>query len=49
MNETQIIDVARDAIFVALTLTVVLPGLGGAVAWLYGLSVPMGAPPPTPR
>jgi (hydroxyamino)benzene mutase len=28
---------ANDAIFVALTLTVVLPGLGGAVAWVHGL------------
>ncbi len=29
---------ANDAIFVALTLGVVLPGLGGAAAWVYGLS-----------
>ena len=29
---------ANNAIFVALTLGVVLPGLGGAVAWVHGLS-----------
>ena len=28
---------ANDAIFVALTLTVVLPALGGAAGWVYGL------------
>ncbi len=28
---------ANDAILVALTLTVVLPGLGGAAAWVHGL------------
>lgn len=30
-------DPANNAVFVALTLTVVLPSLGGAVGWIYGL------------
>jgi hydroxylaminobenzene mutase len=30
-------DAANNVVFVALTFTVVLPTLGGAVAWIYGL------------
>jgi hydroxylaminobenzene mutase len=37
-------DPANNAVFVALTLTVVAPSLGGAVAWIYGLRrAPAGA------
>ena len=35
---------ANDAVFVALTLAVVLPGLGGAAAWIFGLSGPVRRP-----
>ncbi len=36
-------NLANDAVFVVLTLTVVLPSLGAAVAWIHGLRSPKAA------
>lgn len=33
---------ANDRVFMALTVFVVLPSLGGAAAWVYGFSKPKG-------